>query len=238
MPQTIGEVFGRRVEQFRTSATPTPEELAARGPAHRARPGISQPELTARLAAIGYPVSRVAIANIEAAGRPESKNKNRTRGDNATMSDVFAIALALDVPPLLLCIPIGAEDEVTLGALAFRPDLMFEWARGDLPPRPSPDHEPVRLEAWERNSAPVEMFYDLRELLQVAQAAEEQMTEAEHNADAMRLDMAVAQFEAVLRELDRLTVTMARAGMTTPPLPERWVDRIHALKNRPTRGGF
>ena len=219
----IGEVVGRRVERYRKSALPTEEELEARAPSRRNRPGLTQDELASRLAKIGHPLGRVAIANIEAAGRAESTNKNRTRGSNITLVDVLTLAIALDVPPVLLYVPLGDDEEVLVGEYAFHPHVMLEWARGEAPPAPLPDNVASRVPAWHRNAAPIATFDDLRRLQNRAHDAEARVRSAEDSTAARE------EFDRRLRDLDLYLRGLARAGTSTPAMPDEWVVRMAEL---------
>jgi transcriptional regulator with XRE-family HTH domain len=225
----VGEVFGERVERFRRNATPTPEELAARPAGQRGRDGLTQEELAARTEAIGVPLSRVAIANIEAAGRPDSENKNRTRGINATLTDVLALAIALDVPPALMFVPLGDLEEVTIGNLRFHPHLLFEWVAGEVPPAPSPDRVSLRVKAWGRNAATLYLFKQLRMLQNSTNAADMRLREA----DPAQQPEAQRVFDRRLRELDRFLVAMAVGGLSTPDMPDEWAIRMTDLRSMP-----
>jgi hypothetical protein len=223
--RSVGEVLGERVERYRTTAMLTKKELDARTPVRRNRPGLTQDELAARTDAIGHPIGRVAIANIEAAGRPESINKNRTRGANATLMDVLVLAIALDVPPLLLFIPLGDDEDVSLGALRFRTPLMIEWAQGLCEPIPSHGQISSRGVAWDRNAAPLGTFRELRSLQNAAYQAENRLEVSGSDADR-------ADFDGRLRDLNFYLKGMARSGVSTPGLPDGWIARIIELERR------
>lgn len=242
MTKAVAEVFGEMVEHYRRVAVPSKDERAARPPAKRDRPGITQDELAARTAAIGLPMGRVAIANIEAAGRPESENKNRSRGRNATLYDVLTLAYALDVPPALLFVPLGRDEEVTLGNLTFHPHLFHEWVAGEQPPAPTPDSEfgglSHRSEPWLRNATPVRMFSQLRSIMDDAATAAnwlssvseamEMWPQNEHDVDGAQRSL-----DRRLRALDRHLEAMRGIGLSTPELSGEWTARMMQLRVMP-----
>lgn len=103
----------------------TPRRIfATRVKEARLRRGWKQKQLAARLAEIGYPeISRETIAKIE---NPES-----TRAD-VSISDLFAIAAALDAAPTNLLVPLGDDVpvRVTPGLPPFSAETVRDWVRG------------------------------------------------------------------------------------------------------------
>lgn len=78
--------------------------------------GLDQVQLSDRLAELGHPLAVSAISRIESGQR------------RADVSDLFALAAALDVTPNLLCIPEGQlDDQVRLVE-----DLTVTWQKAWL----------------------------------------------------------------------------------------------------------
>lgn len=105
--QRPGQIFGRRVEEWRT------------------RRGLTQEQLAAELRELGYPMVRATVAKIEGRG---------TRAKNARLEDVLAFALALGVAPVQLIVP--DDDEAAVAAAPDRPLLApvaRAWIQGDWP---------------------------------------------------------------------------------------------------------
>lgn len=103
--QRPGQVFARRVKEARK------------------RRGWSQQQLAKRVSEdLGHPMSRVTVTKIE---------KGAERAENASISDVLALAAALEIPPVYLLAP--REDEQ---AVAVTPKLELPapearaWIRG------------------------------------------------------------------------------------------------------------
>jgi transcriptional regulator with XRE-family HTH domain len=65
---------------------------------HRNRLGISAQHLADRITALGYPMARTTIANLE----------NRIKG-HVSVADLMAFAHGLHVPPALLVFPVGRD---------------------------------------------------------------------------------------------------------------------------------
>ena len=98
----------------------------------RKRRGWSQQDLADRLAALGYPMTRVVLTKLEQGKR------------QATVEDLFAIGHALGVPLVYLLVPREdeAQIEVVPGVAVSAPEARA-WIRGQLPPRDEAD-----LDAW------------------------------------------------------------------------------------------
>lgn len=123
-PKRPGEVLAHRVREI------------------RARRGWTQQQVADRLAAVGYPSHRLTVAKIEKGG---------TRADNAPLSEILALAAALDVAPVHLIVPL--EDET---AVAVTPGLVVPaavaraWVRGKHPLAVQPNPNDLRAFASER----------------------------------------------------------------------------------------
>jgi transcriptional regulator with XRE-family HTH domain len=111
-----------------TSTADTPEEVFRRRlqEAREARGGMSQRDLAARLADIGYRLSQSAITRIE---RGERK---------VSLGEAIALAAALDVAPVHMFLPIEGDQPVRLApALEVKPDQARAWATGRRPLDPA-----------------------------------------------------------------------------------------------------
>lgn len=222
----MGEILGQRVAYYRERAH------------------LTQPELAARLKALGFNLSRVTIANIEAAGRPESNARNRTRANNATMVDVLALAAALDVPVPLLVVPLGQAEEVQFGTTIVDSHLMVDWLAGDeaLLGKPSPSQAEGRSNPnllgslpvgnyarWRENSQTLRLFRDLRQLQGKVHEAESLIGLLGDRAGDALIE-AKRALDGALRVLDRHHHYMRDAGLEQPMVPEDWAVRIAQLQ--------
>jgi transcriptional regulator with XRE-family HTH domain len=91
----------------------TPSDLIAdQIRAGRARLDLTREQLAARCAALGAPeLTYAAITNIETGRRDKSTQKRRR---DVTVDELMVLARALEVPPVLLALPIGSRkhDEI------------------------------------------------------------------------------------------------------------------------------
>jgi hypothetical protein len=201
---------------------------------------MTQQQLAARLAELGFHIGPVVIANIEAAGRKDSTARNRTRAANASIVDVLAFAAALDVPPPLLFIPLGDAELVQLGNMRVDPHLLLDWVAGDerlFPWRDSDDPNHLgggnvgSLEKWWSNSQPIKLARELRRLLDrahTADAAIDMSRRADVDDPAVR--RALESLDAALRDLDRHQRYMKDAGMAVADVPDVWALRMMQLR--------
>jgi transcriptional regulator with XRE-family HTH domain len=118
--------------------------IAARVKAARTSRDMSAQQLADATAELGHPIPRSVLANLE-----------NGRRDSIGVAEVFALALALDMPPLLLILPIGVDPQVEAspGREVDTWDVA-RWFMGDTaaPPdlrRPIPSSGPfARLASW------------------------------------------------------------------------------------------
>src|SRR5262245_255345 len=101
------------------------EVLAARVVAARKRRGLTQQQLADRLGEIlGRRVDRVTISKLEAGG---------TRSD-ASVEELFGLAIALNVGPVHLLVPLDDDEAVdVVPELTVPAPLMRDWIRGGRP---------------------------------------------------------------------------------------------------------
>lgn len=91
----------------------------------RLRGGMQYKELAERLAAIGWPLTPVAIRDIENAKR------------NVTVDDLMAFAIVFDVSPLTLLMPQSGSKDITTHVTGYADEMgcnvAWLWARADEP---------------------------------------------------------------------------------------------------------
>lgn len=183
--------------------------LAERVRRYRERAGLRQEDLTLRTAELGHPVNRTSVAKLEAGG---------TRAANATLVDVLVLAVALDVPPPLLVLPLGEAEQVAITPeLVAHPHLAFEWWAGQ-------ETFVGNRSAWHTNAAPLRMFEGLRARQDAARAAWVQ-AEAPGAGPAEQRQLDVA-FSALASWLD----AMRSSGLRVPEVPPEWQARMAELE--------
>ena len=101
----------------------------------RKRRGMTQQDLADRLSHYGARIDRTAVAKVEA-GATGGKD-SRELG----LAEMFAFALALDVAPVHLLVPIDSDEPIRLAPnLEASPYETRQWIRGFMPlfqdPRP------------------------------------------------------------------------------------------------------
>ena len=96
--------------------------------AHRKRRGMTQQELADRLATYGARIDRTAVAKIEAGASGAGLSRD------LALAEMFAFALALDVAPVHLLVPIDSDEPIRLAPnLEASPYETREWIRGRMP---------------------------------------------------------------------------------------------------------
>jgi transcriptional regulator with XRE-family HTH domain len=188
MRRPIDEVLAERVRTFRTEQK------------------LRQEDVAERTRQLGHPVSRLALVKIEAGG---------TRAASASLADVLVLAAALNVPPVLLFVPLGVDEAVELApGLIVHPHRALDWVAGD--DEGLQDVVPWgSREAWFENSQPIRLFRGLRE-----------RQEAAHRAQASEDE---AAFDRALVALASWIEAMEAVRMSIPELPEAWQARMAQL---------
>jgi transcriptional regulator with XRE-family HTH domain len=212
--RTTGQVLGERLAYYRERA------------------GLTQAQLAERTEALGHPMNRVTVAKIEGAARERPRIADRTRADNATLTDILVLAAALDVPPVLLFVPLGRTEEVEVGNLRVHPHVLVDWFGGDAPLATAPRGKVVsRLDRWADNAGTVQMFRHLRTLQDRAQRSAADVDHLERHGTDDEAARGRVVFDRRLADLDRHLATMASAGIDSlPAMPSAWVARMSELR--------
>lgn len=153
--------------------------LAARVSELRARRGYSLRELSRRLGDLGHPLDPSTLLRLERAER------------HATLEDVLALALALDVAPVHLFVPFPPETPVAVTpTTSASAGHVRAWVRGERPLE-GVDKDTYRREtpaAWYERETGLEQR--LADAMAAEDAARRTMHEAEREFAAMstRLD--------------------------------------------------
>jgi transcriptional regulator with XRE-family HTH domain len=118
-----------------------------------------QQDLANAMEHIGHPINRATIAKIEAGARGVGGGHGRDpikRGETpprpASLEEAIAFAVALDVPPPSLFLPIIREDAVQLAPkVRVEVEAAHAWARGEAPLDPS-DGQFYRFQTFARRA--------------------------------------------------------------------------------------
>jgi transcriptional regulator with XRE-family HTH domain len=174
----------------------TPSEvIAVRLKELRQRRGLSVAKLAKECEKLGMPkLNRDVITNIEVVGRRQ----------DVGVTELLVLALALDVPPALLLIPLDGRTGIQI-----TPEVSMSswralfWLGGENEP---PDRE--QRQRWRETIGPVHQH---RSYLQFFNRA--------HRAEMRSHDALLVE----LRELARVIDSMAAAGITPPAVPGDWL---------------
>ncbi|SNT59080.1 hypothetical protein SAMN05443665_105150 [Actinomadura meyerae] len=161
---------------------------------------MSAQALADRCAELGMPdLKRQAITNLE----------NGRRG-MVTVEELLVLARALDVPPVLLFIPLDGHTDLEITPkLTMRSWEALLWVSGEDEPT---DRE--RRRRWRETVGPVQQHRAFFTYFREA-------ARREISADP-------APFNASVRELARVIDAMVSAGIVPPAVPPQWLDLMRA----------
>ncbi|MFD7236479.1 hypothetical protein ACFWAT_14375 [Streptomyces syringium] len=211
---------------------------------HRTRLNLSREQLAAECARLGAAeLTYAALVSIEL-GRRDKTGKRRR---DVSVDELLVLGLALAVPPLLLVLPLGAEETVpTVPAAEPRdPYTVWRWVTGAETPtlagptggRHHADHRPIAdtgpkwSAAWGAASYPASLYPLFDRRRQAVLRAHRLVENAKADpADSER----VPEFRrAYLEELGELAHTineLTHAGLTVPPCAPEWITDMTALQ--------
>lgn len=182
----------------------------------RAKKGISGRELSEKCEALGHPMPRNLIANLESG-----------RKTTVPVHEIAVLARALDVPPIRLLFPLGTEE--TVEALPGRHVPTWyavQWWRGkQFPLETEPgewDPDPFRG-VWINPDDPVQLFERHDELIEALGRVRTILNGGGSQAEQLRSLMPEAERsqEAALQFHRDI---MLRAGYTPPRLPAGYLE--------------
>jgi transcriptional regulator with XRE-family HTH domain len=216
-PRTPSDTVADRVRQFRK------------------RRGWDLHRLAAECAAVGAPgLSAAVLANVES-GRRDPHGRRRRE---VTIDELLALAYVLAVPPTLLFIPLGTDDEVAiLPTVTVHPDLALAWVEGHEPPVGS-DRRVRDAEEWDAAAAPLRLYRALRTAQALTDRAflavrttEQRIAyvgratpELEETLGAQREEYVVA-----LGELADVLARMTERALRPPAIARGYVDTMRSL---------
>lgn len=140
-PITVGQVFAYRLRDARLSRR------------------WKQQDLADAMAAIGHPINRATIAKIEkgatgvgGAVHGSSRPTGSTQARPVSLTEAVAFAVALNVAPVNLFVPISGDDKVQLTpSRVVETSTAQRWARGDESLDPDGDDRFYRSQSPRRS---------------------------------------------------------------------------------------
>ena len=154
-----------------------------------------------------------------------------------SLADVLVLAVALDVPPPLLFLPLGDSDEVAIAPkLVAHPHIALDWFAGEEPLSALPRNFARNVEAWGRNAWPVTMFGGLRTRQNAAGHAEAIAKGFRRRGGTARMTEAWEAFDRALVALDTWLQAMVEGGLGVPEMPKSWQRRMAELRKETERG--
>lgn len=181
----------------------------------RQRRGWSAQELAARCAALGVPVTRSSLADLETGRRP-----------SVTVQTVTAVAAALDVPPVVLLYPLddGTEPVRVLPDGESLPVDAIAWWSGE-----GNDRVALAMSERDAHDVAVKNAQRLESARQYVRDKKVGIVRPEHDlwedspgADGPTdpIELATYGFTAALENLRALRTEMTSSGMKPPPVDE------------------
>lgn len=195
---------------------------------YRTERGLSGQDLADKCALLGMPIHRSVLANLENGRRP-----------SVSVAELLVLAAALEVPPLLLVLPVGRQQSIEiLPGLTIDTWEAARWweARGVL--RYIPDLGAALGPELDEDVALIhghahqEVLYRLRLMHASLEHATIAVSEllGEDGAASM-LDQMNKGVRGLVLALRDVRISMRDAGLIPPPLPESltFVDSASAL---------
>lgn len=174
--------------------------------------GLTQGALADAVTQLGHPMHQSAIAKIEAGQR------------KITLDDLLVLAVALDVPPPLLFLPIDTDEDLALTptkkAYSWR---VWEWLHGEEPlPWSS-------TRAWSEGATPALLYAEVRDAQKAGNRSLLSIKEAEFEGDEAALRRAKRRYVATLRRLQAALEDMEREELPTARLIGGFRDDLERL---------
>ncbi|MGI5214947.1 helix-turn-helix domain-containing protein [Plantactinospora sp. CA-290183] len=174
---------------------------------HRQARSMSAQQLADACAELGHPIARSVLANLENGRRP-----------TISVPELLVLALALQVPPMLLIVPLGHAESVEVApGVAVPATEAMRWIRGEawvLKPPPEGADGSAVVASFVTHHSELSRWEWARYYASRIRSGEIEGTEQEaerHDADA----------ERSLAHLENLRQLMRARGLTPPPAPEQ-----------------
>lgn len=193
--------------------------VAERVRALRAERGWSQEELAAKLREVGLlHFDRQIVANLE-----------YKRRKYVSLEELLGFAYVLNVPPVLLFLPVGTTDEVEpLRGMRAHPARILSWVTGDEP-APAPNGAGVDVSSWRESALPLRLYRDLGRQEEKISSASSRVKAAEYVGRPEEIAKARQLYADALKDLCDLLRPFEAANVRPPALPAEWIDTARAL---------
>lgn len=177
---------------------------------------MSAQQLADATAALGHPIARSVIANLESGRR-----------DAISVAELLVLARALRVPPLQLVLPIGHGPTVELlpGTVADTWDAA-QWITGEGPFPPS-DSILEDVDDWK--DSPVSYFREQMQLIDDWFRAHRDVTVAREQGTTAEAEAAERRREVVGDQIRRHRVDMRKQGLDPGGLPPHLMHIEHPV---------
>ena len=161
-------------------------------------------------------MTRGTVAKIETGERAVS------------IDELFELAVALSVPPTLLLVPLGIEDEMAVTAtITTSPGAVLDWMLGDAPlgtPRGYID-----TAAWRAAAQPIQLWQPLNRLYMDHSKARSLVTHWEYVGDDDQARAARGKIADALRNLHAHLLRIADAGLRMPRTNPDVIDQMRVI---------
>lgn len=212
---------------------------------YRAAKKLTQEQLAQAMTNLGFDTGRLTVQRIEAAKR------------DVSLEELIVLAAVLDVPPLLLILPLGDGVWFQVGDDTLHPEFVRKWFTGQGPfgrtGRNSPKSVFVHGDTalWRQNAYPLRAFERLDELTERVRVAFQALVSSLRHADAPLGDygggvipiedvfalagaapeFVVVQLEDALVALGEHVATMRARDLVVEDalLPEGWARQVERL---------
>lgn len=214
--------------------TKTPGDVVAdRVRSYRRMRGLSVRQLADECRHAGaVSLTAASLANIER-GRSEGAKRGRRE---VTVDELLALAYVLTVPPTLLLIPLGTDDEVAVvPGVSVHPHAALEWFEGEAWRVPG---DLVRSRAdWQSAALPLSLYRRLRELSRRLERADADLNNRPalmeyvgDNAEQQQLLQAErAEFASALADYAGHLGLMIDHGVRPPTTASYYAEQMRAL---------
>lgn len=187
--------------------------------------GWSAKRLAEECARLGAPeLTSAVIANIEH-GRPDKDGRRRR---DVTVDELLVLSYALAVPPLLLLVPLGDEDEFPIvPTVTVHPHLAWRVITGEEPLVTS-ERFATRLKDWHPAAATIRLHDQLRETQAAVERTHTELKFAQMEQDEARQNRARPPYVKALERMAQSLDSIVEAGLRPPPLHPEVVADLQA----------